>query len=163
MQNRIETRADADRGGTAARLSKVVERVIAPSPLELVDLRLAGGGKVSVFVDKPGGVNIAECADLSREIGVLIDIEEIMQSPYTLEVSSPGVERPLTKPTDYDRFSGRRAKVRTKDALEGRRVFTGRIEGIESGFVKLLDEESDGEVFSIPFDGIEKANLKREL
>lgn len=152
-----------ENGGAIAKLSEIVERIIAPSALELVDLRLAADGKVSVFVDKPGGVNISECAELSREIGVLIDIEDVMNSSYTLEVSSPGAERPLKTPGDYDRFGGRRAKIRTKDAVDGRRVFTGRIEGIENGFVKLLESEPGGEVFSIPFDGIEKANLKREL
>ena len=148
---------------TVAKLSEIVERVITPGEIELVDLRVAGGGKVSVFVDKPGGVNIGECAEISREISVLINIEEIMKLPYTLEVSSPGAERPLTKTSDYEKFSGRRVKVRTKDDIDGRKVWTGRIEGIEDGFVQLSGEGSGGEVFSIPFDDIEKANLKREL
>lgn len=154
MENRTGNEA-------VARLSEIVERVVGDTAVELVDLCYANDGKVSVFVDKPGGVNIGECAELSREIGVLIDIEEVINPRYTLEVSSPGPERPLTKPDDYDRFAGRRAKVRTKEPANGRRTFTGRIRGAEGGFLKLSDEDT-GEVFSIPFDGIEKANLKRE-
>ena len=153
---------NGNEGGTVDKLSVIVDRVAAQSGLEVVDVRLDGAGKFSVFVDKPGGVNIGECADLSREIRVLIDIEEILLSPYMLEVSSPGPERPLIKPGDYDRFSGRRAKVRTKDFVDGRKVFTGRIGGMENGLLKLSDDDTDG-VFSIPFDSIEKANLRREL
>ncbi len=147
---------------TVAKLSEITEKVAAQSGFEVVDVRVDGAGRISVFVDKPGGVNIEECADLSREMCVLIDIEEVMFSSYTLEVSSPGPERPLTKPSDYDRFDGKRAKVRTKDPVDGRKVFTGLIGGIENGFLKLSDEDTGG-VFSIPFDSIEKANLRRQL
>ncbi len=155
----METRTEKE---TVAKLSGIVERVACEHSMEVVDVRLAGDGKVSIFLDKSGGVNIGECAELSREIGVLIDIEEIISSHYTLEVSSPGPERPLTKPGDYDRFGGRKAKVTTRNPLDGRKVFTGRIDGTENGFLKLSDEDSGG-VFSIPFDSIEKANLKREF
>ncbi len=150
-------------GTTVKRLSDIVEKVICGTPFELVDLRFAGGGKVAVFVDRPGGVSIGECSELSREIGVLIDIEEVMSGRYTLEVSSPGPERPLKKPGDYKRFCGRRAKIRTKEILNGRKVFIGRIDGIENGFVRMSAEETADEVFSIPFEDIEKGNLKLEL
>lgn len=156
MENGKESR-------TVARLSEIVGRVVGETGMDVVEIRCAGGRKVSVFVDKPGGVNIGECADLSREIGVLIDIEQVMGSGYTLEVSSPGPERPLVKRSDYDRFGGRRAKIRTKEPLNGRKVFIGRINGTEKGFLKLSGEEMAGGVFSIPFDDIEKANLKREF
>ncbi len=155
MQSRVENE-------TVAKLSEIAGRVAGANGMEIVDVRYAGGGKVSIFVDKPGGVNIGECAELSREIGVLIDIEEVIDSRYTLEVSSPGLERPLVKPGDYDKFGGRMAEVKTKEPLDGRRVFAGRISGIENGFLKLSDEEFGG-VFSIPLDSILKANLKREI
>jgi len=150
-------------GSTVKKLSEIVEGVIRGTPFEIVDLRFAGNGKVSVFVDRLGGVNIGECSELSREIGVLIDIEGIMTSRYTLEVSSPGPERPLKKPGDYERFCGKLAKIRTKEILNGRKVFTGRINRTENGFIKLSDEKSGDEVFSIPFEDIEKGNLKPEL
>ncbi|MGI9558235.1 MAG: ribosome maturation factor RimP [Thermodesulfobacteriota bacterium] len=147
--------------GTVERLSEIVKGVASEAGFEVVDLRLAGGN-VLIFIDKPEGVNIGQCADLSREIGVLIDIDGVMgDTPYKLEVSSPGAERPLNKPADYERFCGRRVKVRTKEVFAGRTVFTGRIEEAGNGMVRLAAEDA-GE-FSIPFDSIEKANLKREL
>lgn len=142
------------------KLSEMAEEVAAQSGVEIVDLRVSGRN-VAVFIDGPGGVSVGQCAEFSREMAVLIDVEGILGSSYNLEVSSPGAERPLKKPGDYNRFCGRRVKVRTKEARQGRRVFIGRIDGTDEGFVKITGE--DAGTFSIPFESIEKANLQREL
>lgn len=144
----------------AEKLSEMAEEVAAQSGFEVVDLRVSGRN-VAVFIDSPGGVNIGQCADFSREMTVLIDIEGLLGSSYNLEISSPGAERPLKKPGDYDRFCGRRVKVRTKEERLGRKVFTGRIDGTEKGAVKISGEDTGA--LSIPFESIEKANLQREL
>ena len=143
-------------GTVVEKLYGIIEEVASQSGFELVDLRVAAK-KVSVFIDRPGGVNIGQCARLSREIGVMMDVEGVMGNSYNLEVSSPGVERPLKKPEDYERFSGKRAKVRTADG-----VFIGRIEGADGGFVRMSVEDAN-EGLSIPFESIEKANLQREI
>ena len=142
------------------KLSGIAEEVAAQSGFEVVDLRVSGRN-VAVFIDRPGGVNIGQCAEFSREMAVLIDVEGAMGSSYNLEVSSPGAERPLRKPDDYERFCGRRVKVRTKEARQGRKVFIGRIDGTEKGLVKISGEDTGA--LSIPFESIEKANLQREI
>ena len=145
---------------TVEKLSEMAEEIAAQAGFEVVDLRVSGRN-VTVFIDRPGGVNIGQCADFSREFAVLMDVEGVFASPYNLEVSSPGAERPLKKPGDFERFCGRRVKVRTKEARRGQKVFTGRIDGTVEGAVKITGEGAGP--FSIPFESIEKANLQREF
>lgn len=137
--------------------------------LELVDLefRKVGHGMVlRLFIDKSGGIMLDDCADVSRELSELLDVEEIVPCNYNLEVSSPGVNRPLTKPSDYERYAGRQVKVRTyemvaDDAGNSRKTFLGQLEGLKDGV--LLIRLNEGQSAAIPFDKVAKANLEFEF
>jgi ribosome maturation factor RimP len=137
--------------------------------IELVELEYRKEGQgmtLRLFIDKPGGVMLDDCADVSRELSELLDVEEVIHSHYNLEVSSPGLNRPLTKTADYERYAGRLIKVRTfemvaDDAGNRRKTFLGVLNGLRDGMVSLNLKE--GQSASIPLDKIAKANLEFEL
>ena len=132
----------------------IEERLAELDPtIEFLALESAGGDALRLFIDRPGGVTLDICQQVTSGLqDVLVD--------HSLEVSSPGPERPLTKPGHFDRFSGRRAKVVTVEPLDGRRNFTGTIASAgESGVVI----ESDGQNFDIPYASIERSHLVPEI
>src|SRR6476661_9095637 len=100
------------------RVREIANRVAASSGLEVVELEMHGGGKarmLRIFIDKPGGVTHEDCANLSREVGTILDVEDIIPGgSYLLEVSSPGLDRNLSRPADYERFTGSRVRVMTR-------------------------------------------------
>src|SRR5436189_4965272 len=114
------------------RVREIAERVAASAGSEIVEVELRGGGKarmLRIFIDKPGGVTHQDCADLSREVGTILDVEDAVPGgSYVLEVSSPGLDRKLVRPGDYERFSGSRVKLTTREAGMGNRHFEGRLE-----------------------------------
>jgi ribosome maturation factor RimP len=129
-----------------------------------VDVEVVGRGPatvVRIFLDKPGGITHGDCQNVSRQVGTILDVEDVMDSRYTLEVSSPGLDRRLTKQTDYERFAGQNLKVELKNPIEGCRRFQGRLLGTEAGQVKV--ETAPGGVVAIPQDEIERANLVPEI
>ena len=137
--------------------------------LELVDIEFGRVGPDAVlrlFIDKDGGVTLDDCAGVSRELSLILDVEDVIACNYTLEVSSPGLDRPLKKQADYDRFVGRLIKVRTyqpflDDSGNKRKTFLGKLEGLVDGIVKMTLNE--GQSASIPIERIAKANLEFEL
>jgi ribosome maturation factor RimP len=137
--------------------------------LELVDIeyRKEGHGMIlRLFIDKPGGIMLDDCANVSRELSELLDVEEIIPTEYNLEVSSPGLNRPLNKPSDYERYAGKIVKVRTyemvvDDAGNRRKTFLGQLEGLNDGIVHIRLKE--GQSAAIPFDKVAKANLEFEF
>jgi ribosome maturation factor RimP len=119
-----------------------------------------------LYIDKPGGIMLDDCADVSRELSELLDVEEVIQGHYSLEVSSPGLNRPLTKPADYERFAGRLVKIRTFEMLADsagnrRKTFLGELLGLTNGIVSLKLVE--GQNAELPLDRIAKANLEFEM
>ncbi len=127
---------------------------------ELVDVQAAGGGRLlRLFIDKPGGVTLDDCAAISRHLTRVLAVEGIDYE--RLEVSSPGLDRPLRKERDFVRFAGHKAEVRmrTPDA-NGRRKFAGVLRGVESGQVSM---ELDGQVIRLALDDVERAKLIPEL
>ncbi|MGI8782451.1 MAG: ribosome maturation factor RimP [Acidobacteriota bacterium] len=145
------------------KLMELVERVVASEGLELVhaDFRPAGRSSVlQVLIDKPGGVNLQDCQTVSQQLGAVLDLEDVIHKEYLLEVSSPGLDRPLYRLADYDRFQGRKAKLQTKAPIEGRRNFKGRIQGVQNQCVVFDDGKQKLE---IPFENIHRANLIFEL
>jgi ribosome maturation factor RimP len=144
------------------RFEKLVAGVLAEDVFELVDLEESGGGRVlRVFVDKPGGVSVEDCARLSERLSERLDIEDFIPYRYTLEVSSPGLDRPLKRESDYERFQGRLARITTEPAIAGRNVHTGRILGLVQGMVKI--EEGSGQYLTIPLSQVKRARLEIEL
>jgi ribosome maturation factor RimP len=110
-------------------------------------------------MDRPGGVTLDDCARVSREIGVLIDVKDLIPERYVLEVSSPGLNRRLKKEKDFVWAMGKKVKVRMKSPMEGRRNFTGRLSGMKEGTIVV---EVDQKETALPMKGIDKANLVYE-
>jgi ribosome maturation factor RimP len=126
---------------------------------ELVDAELSGGHQhrtLRVYIDSPHGVTVDDCAAVSRQLSSILDVEDPFPGSYTLEVSSPGLDRPLVTPADFHRFQGAIIKVRLLSALDGRRNFTGRLVETSAESVVI---EADHERFRLPLAGIERARL----
>lgn len=148
---------------TATRCRTLAEPILADLGLELVDVefrREAHGWVLRLFIDKPGGVSLADCQRVSEELGDHLDVEDLIGYPYHLEVSSPGWDRPLTRDRDFVRFLGREARVSTREDLLGRHNFRGRLAGLQDGAV-LLDLP-DGQRVAIPREMILRARLQPE-
>lgn len=128
-----------------------VARLIAPS-LEamgyvIVRVRLSGGGRptLQIMAERPDGkeMTVDDCADISRAVSALLDVEDPIAGAYVLEVSSPGLDRPLTRPEDFTRFAGHEAKIELSDAVDGRKKFRGRLIGLEGETVRIAAEEGE--------------------
>ncbi len=159
------------------RIRSIVDRVASSSGLEVVDVEFRGGGKarmLRIFIDKPTGVTHQDCELVSREVGTILDVEDAVPGgAYTLEVSSPGLDRKLTKASDYERFTGSRVKLQTRDPIAGNRFFEGRLESFREGKLMLAitpsrkERRKQAEVaprqVEIELANIEKANLVPEI
>ncbi|PTL35682.1 ribosome maturation factor RimP [Candidatus Methylomirabilis limnetica] len=128
--------------------------------LELVDVefrREANGWILRLYIDKPGGVVLGDCQRVSEELSDLLDIEDLIGHPYSLEVSSPGLYRPLRLESDFLRFVGQRARISTSSAVAGQRRFLGILRGYEEE--RILLEREDGTIALIPYALIVKSRL----
>lgn len=144
-------------------LESTIESALAQDAFELVDLKyVQDGGRwvLRIFIDKHGGVTLDDCEKVSEKIGSILDAAELMTHSYHLEVSSPGVDRVLKKPRDFERFSGHRVKVRLKTARDGRRKFQGFLRGWENESLVLESGES---TIRLPLASIDEARLDPEL
>jgi ribosome maturation factor RimP len=153
-----------DRGVILLRIESILGPLLDAEGFSLVDVaykRERGAWVLRVFIDKEGGVTLDDCARVSREFGQLLDVEDIIPTAYHLEVSSPGLDRPLKKEDDFVKYSGRKVRIKTKEQISGRRNFKGALLGCTEGKVMVKVEGS--EVFAIPFSSILKANLEIEL
>lgn len=146
------------------RIRGIAERVATEHGLEFVHADVGVLGRkvtVRIFIDKPGGVTHEDCSTVSHHVGTILDVEDFVSSAYTLEVSSPGLERGLYKRADYERFSGQMAKMRVRQPVNGQRNFRGRIVGVAGDAVEF-DDKTSGRV-SVPLDVIVKANLEIDV
>ena len=154
----------------------IAERVAASSGLEVVEVELRGGGKsrmLRIVIDKPNGVTHEDCASVSREVSTILDVEDAVPGgSYLLEVSSPGLDRKLYRPADFERFQGSRVKLTTREAVDGNRHFEGRLEHFESGRLTLDLSEArrkyrprpeSPQKLEIDLANVEKANLVPEI
>ena len=151
-------------GSIEKRVQEIAERVAIDHGLELVHAEVAGPeGKpiLRVFIDKPDGVTHEDCSTVSLHISTVLDVEDFIHSPYTLEVSSPGLERGLYKRQDYERFRGSPARMKTRTAINGQRNFRGRIVGIEGESV-IFEDKTSGQVV-VQLEAIIKANLEIDV
>ena len=166
------------------RVREIADRVAASGGLEIVDVEFLGGGKarmLRVFLDKPAagadplaGVTHEDCANFSREFGTILDVEDAMPGSYTLEVSSPGLDRKLVKAADFTRFTGSRVKLTTRQPVNNNRHFEGRLESFRDGRLTLdlsvashksrkKMGDAAGQKIEIEFANVDKANLVPEI
>jgi ribosome maturation factor RimP len=146
------------------RVQAIAEQAAIDQGLELVHAEVAGPENkpiVRIFIDKPEGVTHEDCSEVSLQVGTILDVEDFIHSSYTLEVSSPGLERGLYRRADYERFAGSLAKVKTRKPIEGQRNFRGRLLGLDGEDV-LLEDRTSGRV-RVPLDSIAKANLEMDI
>jgi ribosome maturation factor RimP len=145
-------------------IGKIIERVTSREGLELVHWEALGPRSnfvLRIYIDKPGGVNHGDCETVSNQVGTLLDVEDLIAHHYTLEVSSPGVERGLYKAEDYRRFAGNRVRLRTAEPINGQRNFRGVLLGLDQSTVRL-DADGLGQI-EIPYERIVKANIEYEF
>jgi ribosome maturation factor RimP len=160
-----------------AKIAEIAERVAMPEGIEIVDVELLGSGRgrlLRIFIDRPGtsgtsgdgpiGVSHGDCEFISQQVGTILDIEDVIPGDsYTLEVSSPGLERKLSKVKDFERFVGQKAKIVLREPVENQRRWEGKLAGISQGVIALeiaAPEPAAGRVIRIPLDQVQKANLK---
>jgi ribosome maturation factor RimP len=151
-------------GSIEQRVQEIAERVAIDHGLELVHAEVAGPeGRpiLRIFIDKAGGVTHEDCSAVSRYMGTILDVEDFIHSAYTLEVSSPGLERGLYKRRDYERFAGHPARMKSRVAINGQRNFRGRIIGVEDESV-IFEDKTSGRV-SVPLEAVVKANLEIDV
>jgi len=151
-------------GEVVERVRSLAQPILTDRGLELVDvefLRESQGWILRLYLDRPGGVTLEDCQRVSEELGDHLDVEDVIDQPYSLEVSSPGLDRPLTRESDFVAFAGKAARITTHEAIEGQRNFRGRLAGLVEGAV-LLDLP-DGRRVRIPRGLIAKARLEVEL
>jgi ribosome maturation factor RimP len=153
-------------------IEPLVMPILKDLGFELVDLQLLNEGRqlaLCIFIDKPGGITLDDCVTVSREVSAILEIEDPIRSAYRLEVSSPGLDRPLKKPADYQRFTGQKIKLKTRNLLDPdqrghtRKTFVGSLLGLEADQVRLELNDKRGGVAVIPLSEIDKANLVEEF
>ncbi|WP_238367567.1 ribosome maturation factor RimP [Mesobacterium pallidum] len=158
MSNDLIAKAAIDR-----RLAEIVGPVIEDMGFELVRIRLMGGKTktLQIMAERPtGGIEVDECARISTAVSAVLDVEDPITDPYTLEVSSPGIDRPLTRLKDFETFEGYEARLETAEMQGGRKRFKGELAGVEDGEV-LINIEEAGETVTVglQFDWLSDAKL----
>lgn len=146
------------------RVREIAERITIDLGLELVHTEVIGPENrpvVRIYIDKPGGVTHDDCSEMSLHVGTILDVEDFIHSAYTLEVSSPGLERGLYKRADYERFAGSRAKMKTQRPIAGQRNFRGRLLGLDGEDV-IFEDLTSGRI-RVPLDLVAKANLEVDI
>jgi ribosome maturation factor RimP len=147
-----------------AKVREVAERVGESEGIEIVDVELAGSGHgrvLRIYIDRLTGVTHSDCELISQQVGTILDVEEAVPGgAYTLEVSSPGVERKLSRPQDFVRFQGQKVKITLREPVENRRNWEGVLAGFDEGVLRL--EAAPGKEISFNMQQIQKANLKFE-
>ena len=152
--------------GVKEAVRRIAARVTTGRGFELVDVevkREPRGHRVCLFVDKPGGIGLDDLQSVSEEVSAILDAEDPVDSSYTLEVSSPGLDRPLRGEEDYRRFLGKLARISSYEPVEGRRHWTGRLLSVEGGVVSLDLAHEDGAQARIPLDKIAHGRLEVEF
>lgn len=144
------------------KITEIAERVGSREGIEIVDVQFLGAGRgrvLRIFIDRPTGVSHGDCEFISEQVGTILDVEDVIPGDsYTLEVSSPGLERKLIKPKDFERFVGQKARILLREPVENQRRWEGKLAGFSDGVVAL--EPAAGKIIRFPLAQVEKANLK---
>jgi len=155
---------DRNREAVTAAVTEIAERVARSENIEIVEVQFLGGGSgrlLRIFIDKPDGVSHADCEFISQQVGTILDVEDVIPGGrYTLEVSSPGLERKLTKARDFERFTGHKARIVLREPVENQRHWSGTLTGFEDGQITI--EPVAGRQVRFALAQVEKANLKFE-
>ena len=144
------------------RLTTLLQPVVEGMGYELVGVEyLPGGGQavLRVFIDQPDGIEVDDCARVSHQVSGVLDVENPIKGEYVLEVSSPGIDRPIFKPGDYERFAGEMVRIRLRGMVNGRRKHYGRLLGLQDDRI-LIDEE--GEQVAVPLLEVDRAHVELE-
>jgi ribosome maturation factor RimP len=149
---------------TIARIWELAAPLAKMEGMEIIDIELRhegsrGGRVLRLYLDKEGGPNMDDLSRISRELSDILDVREIVEGAYTLEVSSPGINRPLKRPEHFARFVGKRVRVRTREVINGRRSFLGLLLEVSADKISL---NQDGRACEIPFSLIEKSNYEHD-
>jgi ribosome maturation factor RimP len=142
------------------RVRVITEAILSNQGMELVDVEYRREGKgwvLRLYIDKGAGITIEDCSRVSQEVGRSLDVEDFISTPYTLEVSSPGLTRPLKSERDFIKYRNRWIKLKTIDPIENRRQFKGKLLGVSENGIEI---EVDGRIFQIPLSNVAKANLE---
>lgn len=142
------------------RVRAVADPIISDEGMELVDVeyrRESRGWVLRLYIDKEKGVTLDDCTRINQEVGRSLDVEDFIQAPYTLEVSSPGLTRPLKTEKDFIKYRNSLIKVKTLDAIQNRRQFKGRLLEVSESQIEI---EAEGGIFQIPLSNVAKANLE---
>ncbi len=145
------------------RIKTLINPILLNQGMELVEIeyrREARGVVLRLYIDKEGGVTLEDCTRVSQEVGRILDVEDLITVPYALEVSSPGLTRPLKSEKDFKKVQDRLIKVRTFEPVMNRREFKGKLTAVSDREIEIL---IDGEVFQIPLSSIAKAHLEVEF
>jgi len=144
------------------KIRALLEPSVESLGYELVHIEFAGSGGniLRLYIDAPGGIEVDDCASVSRQVSLILDVEDPVKNAYTLEVSSPGLDRPLVKPAHFQQFAGEKAKIVMHTHVLGRRRFTGKLIEADEEQVVL---ESDGESYDLPYDLMESARLEPDF
>mgnify|MGYP001071610280 CR=1 FL=1 len=154
------------------QIETLISPILEDLGFELVDLQMQQDGRqlaLRIFIDKPAGITLDDCVAVSRDVSAILEIEDPIKSAYRLEVSSPGLDRPLKKPADFERFAGQIIKLKTLDLVDPdqrghtRKTFVGTLLGFEDDQVRLEQTDKQGGVIAIPLVDIDKANLEEEF
>ncbi len=148
----------------AKKVQETAEKIVVDNSFELVHVKVSGSAEkplVQIFIDKPKGISHEDCSIISRELGTIFDAEDFISSAYILEVSSPGLERELYSLQDFRKFIGSLAKVRTNQAVNGQRNFSGRIKSIEKDEI-VFDDKTKG-IVKFTYSFVAKANLEIDI
>lgn len=145
------------------QLFELMEPTVVDLGCELVAVELTtveGRRTLRISIDKPGGIIVEDCTRVNRSLSAMLDVEDPLEGAYDLEVSSPGLERPLQRSSDFDRFCGYRVRVQLEKEAPGRRRFTGILKTVDSGTLHI---DVDGEEFELSLELVEKAHLLLEI
>lgn len=140
-------------------LQELLEPSVTALGYDFVAAELTGDGShtiLRIYIDLPGGITVGDCEKVSRQVSAVLEVEDPIRGEYTLEVSSPGLDRPLVKREDFERYTGEDVKIHTGEAVLGRRNFTGRLQGVEQDLVLV---EVDNEIYELKLENIEHARL----
>lgn len=151
---------------SARKIEDLLAPVVDALGYELVDVRLGtefGRLTVRLLVDRPGGITVGECAEISREVGPHLEVADLIDRRYVLEVSSPGIQRPLKKAADFLRFQGERVIVKTSKPITNRKTFRGTNRGLDADGHIVVDDPETGQSYRIPLVDLRDARLDPEL